>query len=264
LRDKRKLTEEDFRAVQADTYSLGGATFAREAAKLLRPTTAKPDEKFRASLALLENWDGRVNADSQAAPLVAEMRAAFRRRILVAALGAERASSFRWSSSDLFFNRIVSEHPAEWLPKEFADYGALMRACVADAEEALAKRAGANETDRTWGRLAPARFQHPLAIVPFIGQQFTIAPFPVNGSAFSAGATVNVGASVSMRLIANLSDWDKTQQGIALGQSGDPASVHWTDQLADWRAVKPRIFPFSAKAIHAAARETLVLRPASK
>jgi penicillin amidase len=125
----------------------------------------------------------------------------------------------------------------------------------------LAKRPGANETAWTWGRYAPARFPHPLAIVPFVGAQFTVAPFPVNGSGFIAGATVNVGQNVSMRLIANLSDWDKTQQGITLGESGDPASQHWTDQLADWRAVTPRVFPFSAKASLAAARETLVLAP---
>jgi penicillin amidase len=220
-----------------------------------------PDEKFRASLALLEQWDGRVSIDSQAAPLVAEMRASFRRRVLAAALGAERVRGFRWAASDIFFNRIVSEHPAEWLPKEFKSYGELMSACLEDAQEALARRAGANETPWTWGRYAPARFAHPLAVVPFIGLQFTVAPFPVNGSGFSAGATVNVGANVSMRFIANLSDWDKTQQGIALGESGDPASLHWTDQLADWRAVTPRVFPFSAKAVAAAARETLVLAP---
>jgi penicillin amidase len=263
LSRERKLTEEVFRTVQGDTYSIGGALFAREAAKLLRATETKAplDEKLRASLALLENWDGRVQADAQAVPLVSEMRTAFRRRVLTAALGAERARGFRWPSSDLFFNRVVTEHPAEWLPKEFKDYGELMRACVKDAQEALAKRTGANETPWTWGRYAPARFQHPLAIVPFVGLQFTIAPVPVNGSGFSAGATVNVGASVSMRLIANLSDWDQTRQGITLGQSGDPQSPHWNDQLADWRAAAPRVLPFSAKATNAAARDTLLLTP---
>lgn len=270
LKDKRKLTAEDFRAVQGDVYSIGGATFAREAAKLLRPATGTTtaattgDEKFRASIALLESWNGRVETESQAAPLVAEMRGAFRRRVLAAALGAERARGFRWTSSDLFFSRLVSEHPEEWLPKEFKDYGELMRACLNDAQEALAKRTGASETPWTWGRYAPARFPHPLAIVPFVGAQFTVAPFPVNGSGFSAGATVNVGQSVSMRFIANLSDWDKTQQGITLGESGDPASPHWTDQLADWRAVTPRVFPFNAKATLAASRATLTLMPASK
>src|SRR5918997_6772427 len=192
------------------------------------------------------------------------MRGAFRRRILNAALGAERARQYRWISSDIFFNRVAAERPAEWLPKEFKSYEELMRACLEDAREALSKRLGADEALWTWGRYAPARFQHPLAIVPFIGQPFTIAPFPVNGSGFSAGATVNVGASVSMRLIANLSDWDKTQQGIALGVSGDPASPHWSDQLADWRAVTPRPLPFTDKAVASAAKEVLELRPAAK
>ncbi|HLL70774.1 MAG TPA: penicillin acylase family protein [Pyrinomonadaceae bacterium] len=260
LNGKQKLTEEDYRAVLGDTYSIGGMTFAREAAKLLRASAAA-DEKTRASLSLLENWNGRVEIDSRAAPLVAEMRAAFRRRILDAALGAERARRFRWTSSDLFFNRVAAERPAEWLPKEFKSYEEFMRACLEDAREALLKRLGTDEALWTWGRYSPARFQHPLAIVPFIGQQFAIAPLPTGGSGFSAGATVNVGANVSMRLIANLSDWDKTQQGIALGVSGDPASTHWADQLADWQAVTPRLFPFSAKAVAAQTRETLLLVP---
>ncbi|HYO99299.1 MAG TPA: penicillin acylase family protein [Pyrinomonadaceae bacterium] len=264
LNDKQKLTEEDYRAVQGDTYSIGGANFAREAAKLLRSATAAATaegEKWRASLSLLETWNGRVEIDSRAAPLVAAMRTAFRSRILTEALGAERARQFRWPNSDTFFSRVVAERPAEWLPKEFKSYDELMRACLEDAREALAKRLGADEAQWTWGRYAPARFQHPLSIVPFIGQQFTIAPFPTGGSDFSAGATVNVGANVSMRLIANLSDWDKTQQGITLGVSGDPASPHWSDQLADWRAVQPRLFPFSAKLVAAHTRETLVLAP---
>jgi penicillin amidase len=75
------------------------------------------------------------------------------------------------------------------------------------------------------------------------------------------GATVNVGASVSMRLIADTSDWDKSRHGIALGQSGLPKSPHWTDQLADWRAVAPREFPFTPAAVTKATKNTLVLEP---
>ena len=76
------------------------------------------------------------------------------------------------------------------------------------------------------------------------------------------GATVNVGAAVSMRLIADPGDWDKTQMGIALGESGLNKSPHWTDQLADWRAVTPREFPFTTAAIAKATKATVVLEPA--
>ena len=276
LNGKQKLTAEDYSVVQRDTYSIGGVSFARSFAQLLGGLSPRGDATAvgqltldegklqRETIASLEKWDGRVTADSNVAPLVAEMRAAFRRRILAAALGTERARGYRWASSDIFFTRVAAERPAEWLPKEFKNYSELVRASLQDARESLVKRLGADEAQWTWGRYAPARFQHPLASVPFIGQQFTIAPFPVNGSGSSAGATVNVGGSVSMRLIADASDWDKTQQGLTLGESGDPASPHWSDQLADWRAVTPRIFPFSAKAVATGARETLVLAPASK
>jgi penicillin amidase len=64
-----------------------------------------------------------------------------------------------------------------------------------------------------------------------------------------------------MRLIADTSDWDQTQHGITLGASGIPSSPHWTDQLADWRAVTPRVFPFSEAAIAKATKETWVLEP---
>jgi hypothetical protein len=64
-----------------------------------------------------------------------------------------------------------------------------------------------------------------------------------------------------MRLIADPSDWDKTQHGISLGQSGIPNSPHWTDQLSDWRAVTPRVFPFTDAAIEKAAKYSLVLEP---
>jgi penicillin amidase len=274
LNPRRKLTAADFRAVQGDVYSIGGMTFAQAAAQLLRAapprgnraanSASAVDNKLREAAASLERWDGRVTTESRVPPLVAEMSIAFRRRILNEALGESRARSFRWAGYDLFFNRIVAERPAEWLPKEFKNYGELMRACFEDAHAALAQRVGADEALWTWGRYSPARFPHPLAVIPFIGARFTVEPLPVDGSGWSAGATVNVGADVSMRFIADLSDWDRTQQGIPLGESGDPASPHWTDQLADWRAVTPRVFPFSAKAVAAHTRESFVLAPASK
>jgi penicillin amidase len=90
--------------------------------------------------------------------------------------------------------------------------------------------------------------------------QFTIPAFPQNGTSGLA-ATVNVGAAVSMRLIADPADWDRTQHGITLGQSGVPSSSHWKDQLDDWKNVTPRVFPFSEAAIAKATRQTLILEP---
>jgi penicillin amidase len=159
-------------------------------------------------------------------------------------------------------DRLITEQPAAWLPKEFASYAELLRACYEDARQALTKSVGEDEAKWTWGNMVKARFSHPLAAAPLIGLQFTIPPFPQNGTGFMVGATVNVGSSVSMRLIADPGDWDRTQQGITLGESGIPSSPHWKDQLDDWRSVTPRVFPFTETAITKATKGTVILEPA--
>jgi penicillin G amidase len=261
LTEKPKLSADDFRRVLGDVYAIAGVSFTREAVKLLRPKLTPADEKLRATLDAFEKWDGRANAESTVAPIAAQMRLAFRSKILTAALGPELVRTYQWSNFDTTLDRVLKDQPASWLPKEYASYADLMRASYDEAISNLKRLYGADETKWTWGEMAKARFPHPLGGAPFIGAQFTVPPFPQNGTGGLIGATVNVGSSVSMRLIADPSDWDKTQQQIALGESGVPKSPHWSDQLADWRAVTPREFPFTAAAVVKAAKETLVLEP---
>ena len=261
LNEKPKLSAEDFRRIQGDVYSIAGATFAKEAVKLLSTKLTPADEKLKAHLDAFEKWDGRVDADSTVAPLMVHMRLAFRSIMLTAMLGPDLVKNFQWSNFDTTLDRIIKEQPAASLPKQFSSYADLMRACYDDAVAVLTKSLGPDDKKWTWGEMTKARFPHPLGGAPLIGAQFTIPPFPQNGTGGLIGATVNVGQSVSMRLIADPSDWDKTQQGITLGESGLPKSPHWSDQLADWRAVTPREFPFTLDAVTKAAKETLVLTP---
>lgn len=262
LSEKPKLSTDDFRRILGDVYAIAGVTFTREAVKQLRPKLTPADEKLRITLAEFEKWDGRVNAESTVAPLASQMRLAFRSKILTAALGPELVRNYQWSNFDTTLDRILKEQPAAWLPKEFSSYADLLKACYEDAVAVLTKNLGADQTKWTWGEIAKARFTHPLSTAPLIGTLYAIPPLPQNGTGGSIGATVNVGASVSMRLIADPSDWDRTQQGIALGESGMPKNPHWSDQLEDWRAVTPREFPFSAAAVAKATKETLILEPA--
>ncbi|MCA1621329.1 MAG: penicillin acylase family protein [Acidobacteria bacterium] len=261
LSAKQKLTADDFRAVLGDAYTISGVTFAREAAKVARAAglDAK-DGKWRETVRLFEAWDGQLTPDARAPRLAVEMSGVFRRKILEAALGAERAAQYRWPASANLFDRLIQERPAGWLPKEFATYADLLDAAHKETRDALAKAFGADETKWTWGVRLPVNFPHPLANVPGAGEPFKLAPFPQRGGG-GLFAAPNVGAGVSMRLIADVSDWDKTQQGIALGVSGDPRSPHWQDQLADWRASTPRVFPFTAGAVARAAYLTHVLEP---
>jgi penicillin amidase len=262
LNQKPKLTAEDFRHIQGDVFSIAGTLFAQESVKILRSQLTPADEKLRATIDAFEKWDGQINADSHVAPVLAQMRLAFRSRILTAALGEDLVKTFQWSNFDTTLDRVIAEQPKDWLPKEFKNYADFLRTCYDDAVKVLTKSIGPDEAKWTWGEMVKSRFPHLLAGAPLVGLQFTIPPFPQNGTGGLAGATVNVGSSVSMRLIADPSDWDKTQHGITLGESGLPSSPHWKDQLDDWRAVTPRVFPFTAAAVARATKERFVLEPA--
>jgi len=262
LSEKPKHTAEDFRRIIGDVYTIAGVSFAQAAVKTLRPKLTPADDRLRATLDAFEKWDGRVNAESTVAPLVSRMRLAFRSKILTAALGPDLVRGFGWSNFDTTLDRIIKDQPADWLPKEYASYADVMRAAYDEARQSLTRNLGADESKWMWGEYSKARFPHPLSAAPLIGVQFTVPPFPQNGTPGLVGATVNVGAGVSMRLIADPGDWDKTQMGIALGESGLHKSPHWTDQLADWRAVTPREFPFTPAAVAKATKSTLVLEPA--
>jgi penicillin G amidase len=260
LNQKPKLTTDDFRRIQGDVYSIGSVSLAREISKTLRPALKPEETKLRELLDTFDHWDGLIAADSRVAPFVIQMRAAFRSRILNAALGDDLIKFYQWSNFDTTIDRLISEQPKDWLPKEFTSYADLLRACYDDARKVVIKNLGEDESKWIWGNLVKVNFRHPLAAAPLIGLQFTVPPFPQNGSGGLA-ATVNVGAPVSMRFIADTSNWDETQHGITLGESGIPSSPHWNDQLADWRAVTPRAFPFSEAAVAKATKETWLLQP---
>lgn len=259
LNQTPKLSANDFRRIQGDIYSIGNVLFAQQITKTMRGQVKPEEAQLASALDAFQKWDGRMSADSRVAPILAQMRIAFRLRVLNAALGEDLFKIYAWSNFDATIDRLITQQPKEWLPKEFTSYADLLRACFEDAVKALT-RISADESKWTWGEMAKVRFSHPLANAPLVGLQFTIAPIPQNGAGGLA-ATPNVGAAVSMRLIADPSDWDKTQHGITLGESGLPATAHWSDQLADWRAVTPREFPFTEAAIANATKTTTVLEP---
>lgn len=265
LAAKPRLSAGDFETIQADAHSYADAIFARavvDAAKaeMARGERARPE--WAAMVKAFDGWDGRTSASSRAVPLAVGMRRVFARKVLEAALGAERANGYHWPNRDTFIDGIVTTRPAGWLPKEYASWADLWLACWAEAREALAGEAGSDPDLWTWGRVGPpVTFPHALSERPAAGARFAIEPLPA--STEGSSDTVNAGKSVSMRFVADTSDWDRSRQGIALGQSGDPSSPHWKDQLADWRAVTTPAFPFTRAAVARAAVETQVLTPAS-
>ncbi|HXH69337.1 MAG TPA: penicillin acylase family protein [Pyrinomonadaceae bacterium] len=252
LSSKSKLTAADMGDFQYDTFSVLNSLFAKE---IVREKAASEE-----TLKLLGGWDGRMSSESEAALLVNEIRNSFRNKILTAAFGAEQLKNIGWANEGNFIERLLREKPKKWLPKEYANYAELLKASETEARANLTKRFGADKAKWVWGKAGKIRFNHPLAAAPLIGAQFAVPALPLIGSG-SAAATPNVGASVSMRLIATPGNWDLTRHVIATGESGDPQSPHYKDQLDAWYSGNTPIFPFSKSAVEKAANEVVLITP---
>jgi penicillin G amidase len=247
-----KMTLNDSSDIQMDTFSILNSRFAREIVN----SKAASDETVK----ILQGWDGRMNPDSHAALLADEIRIAFRNRLLAGNFGEPVAGRLRWANEGNFLNKIITEKPKNWLPKGVESYADLLKASEVDAREKLIKNLGIDRAKWTWGESAKARFPHALVSAPLIGLQFNTPVLPAKGSG-SQSASPNVNSAVSMRLLAQPPDWDLTRQVITTGQSGNPKSPHWADQLDDWYQGTTPIFPFSDSAVKSAAKETVLLMP---
>jgi penicillin amidase len=64
-----------------------------------------------------------------------------------------------------------------------------------------------------------------------------------------------------MRLIATPGNWDLTRHIIPTGESGNPQSPHYKDQLDAWYSGNTPVFPFSKMAIEKAAKEVILITP---
>ncbi len=248
LQANTKLTVADMSDIQRDVYSISYANFAREIVKM----EAASDE----SLKMLRGWDGKTSADAAAPILVLEIRVEFLKKILVGTIGKEKADAYQWSNVNSFIDWLLREKPSDWLPKEFSSYKELLLKSDEAARANLARKYGADESKWAWGTIDKIRFSHPLSAAPLIGSVFAVEPLPYRGS----GTSPNVGAAVSMRLVTVPGDWDKTRQGITLGQSGNPRSPFYKDQLNDWAAGNTPVFPFSKEAVEKAAEKVILMK----
>jgi len=92
--------------------------------------------------------------------------------------------------------------------------------------------------------------------IPLIGPYFDIGPVEMSGSVTTPKQST-LTLSPSMRMTADLGDWDRSLLNITVGQSGQIFSSHYRDQ---WDAYyNLRSYPMEFNNVHASS--TLELHP---
>ncbi len=262
--------------LQLDTRSL---PWLELRGSFLAAPVADPDAA--AAVELLRAWDGRVEADSVAASVFELTLADLTRRVVRAKapeaaewlLGASPVSLLPHGIAGLrrvaHLVELVRGRPDGWFAAGWDD---VIAQALAGAVRELRTTRGPDRTGWTWGEVRPLVLRHPVTrAAPQLAGVFDRGPFPLGGDATTIpqaspspiAPTSDPIAIPSLRMTVDVGDWSRSRWILPGGQSGNPLSPHYDDQLPRWLAGDGIPIPWTDDEVADATVATLRLLPTS-
>lgn len=241
LAPMRDADQARFAALQTEFTSLPVARF-REA--LLGASPAS--RLARDARELVRSWDGALGADSSAAAVYEAWLVRMTERTFKDKLGQTLYDDYLANGRATFaLYDLVATPSSPWFV-EIGDPGvrgrdALSTRAIEDAVKDLTAKLGSDPAKWRWGDLHTISFEHPLSAAKPLDLLLTIGPvrrggdgYSPNNGAYSLSKPFAIRTQASERMIADLSDLDRSVSVIPTGESGQPFSRHWNDQLPLW------------------------------
>lgn len=257
---KQPVTMADMQAIQMDVYAIPTKLFVDQA---LQMATLQTNSHWQSLKAELTGWDGYLTPNSRAAAIAVEFRQQFSEKFFTAWLGNQRPL-YNWYRRSQVIDLVIKERNLAWLPKEYPDYDTLVIESYQAAISKVTAKLGTERQFWQYGEYNSLAFNHPLAKVSILKSFLNPPSMAVSGSPHTINATdTNPDRffGPSMRMIISLANWDDMEQIIVPGQSGQVASPHYADQLADWAHGQLHSFPFSNLQIEKHQQHKLILLP---
>ena len=232
------------------------------------------DADARLALELLRGWDGQVSADSAAATVFELWAAVMCRSVIIdyapkswpLAMGGFNDGVF---SQNLFGERRV-EHLLGVLRAEPGRWDEDMVMALTSAVWRLRRQFGPGPAWWAWGAVRQLTPRHPLLDkVRFLGDLFSLPPLSVGGDAHTVQQMgvrpmVPLGPphmAPGLRAVFDTADWGRCRFALLGGQSGNPFSPHFADQLYAWDEGDGVPMPWTPAEVLRAAASTLRLVP---
>ncbi len=218
---------EGFARLQQDVASLPAKRF-----QAVLKTVNLPDDLRTFSKEVLE-WDGQLRADSHAA-LVYEV---WMSRLPAALFGA----------------KLGARVTVDAVLKELE---------LGGQDKALEESLTAAVTGlrfKTWGDVHTITFRHPLGKKEW--ERGPVArPGDANTVNATSGAAMHQTSGASYRQLIDVSNWDRSVMTNVPGESGDPASKHYSDLIDDWAAGQYHPMAYTRKFVEASMEERFILK----
>jgi penicillin amidase len=235
-------------------------------------------ESAREAQELLRAWDGRVADDSPAAAVFELFVAGMSVRLA----RAKAPKSYRWAlgegfhplvTSNAFGSRrvgqlvkLLRERPDGWLPCSWDDE---LASALGAGVDRLRQEIGPDRDGWGWGHVRTLTLIHPFGLRKPFDRVFNLGPLPCGGDSNTvpqAGVSPhaplrNPSFIASLRMVVDVGAWDNSRWILPGGQSGNPFSLHYADQLPLWERGKGIPIPWSEEEVEKATRRVLRLVP---
>ena len=242
---------EDMLTVQKDIYSAFSHFLAGQLVKAYDKRNAH-NPGLDPAVDLLRTWNGQMDKDL-AAPFLITLAYQHVRRAVAENASSATGLAYEFNLAPVVVERLLRERPAGW----FGDYDDMLLRALADAVEEGRRILGRDPKRWQYGEYLRISINNPVVHeMPLVGKYFDIGPVPMSGSTTTVKQTTRTLAP-SMRMNADLGDWDRSLFNIPIGQSGQILSSHYKDQWADY--YNARSYPMQFGKVNA--ESTLVFNP---
>jgi len=252
----------------ADSWTLQHDTLSTPARQLLQLLPRRASPAARPAVAMLDGWDGRLDAGSAPAALFEILWRDLSRRML-AAIVPERARSLVDEIAPSVLLGLLAAPDQRLGPDPTAARDAMVEAALVTAWASAQDQLGADPAAWRWDTLHQVRIRHPLSAIPAIAAAFP--PIEGKGSGgdsytvmarwLGKGPGWRAGGGASYLQVIDVGAWDNSVMLNLPGQSNDPRSAHYRDGYDPWTRGEAQPMLFSRTAVDARANARTTLDP---
>jgi penicillin amidase len=243
---------EDLLSVQKDVYSAFGKFLDAQILAAYEKRHAH-NPSLEDAVTLLRTWNGQMDR-GQAAPFIITLAYQHVRTSVAENASPGQGPAYVPQVAPAVIEKLLRERPSGW----FRDYDEMLLRAFVDAVEEGRRIQGRDVKRWQYGAYLKVAIMNPIVHrLPVVGKYFDIGPVPMSGSSTTVKQTTQLLAP-SMRMNADLADWDRSLLNIVTGQSGQILSSHYRDQWKDY--YNARSYPMQFNSVNA--KSTLEFRPA--